>query len=154
MQKVTTPAISTIAASTPLQPASIDTAKPVVASRNMRPWAMTVSSKGKIMAVLSASGRERLYDRFLHGLKHLNGEQAAENNAKKKKKPAHTTQSTDCHNHANDHGAQPLHIDRPDFPEKAQSASASFFLSSRSSDSRFHSQPAKIHIINPRTGWL
>ena len=50
-----TPAIKTIAASTPLQPASIDTAKPVVASRTMRPWAMTVSSKGKMMTLLSAA---------------------------------------------------------------------------------------------------
>ena len=53
--KATTPAIKTIAASTPLQPASIDTAKTVVASRRMRRWAMTVSSKGKMMMVLSAA---------------------------------------------------------------------------------------------------
>ena len=54
-RKGTTPAIKTIAASTPLQPASIDTAKPVVASRRMRTWAMTVSSKYKMMTVLSAA---------------------------------------------------------------------------------------------------
>ena len=53
--KATTPAIKTIAASTPLQLASIDTVKPVVASRRMRRWAMTVSSKGKMMTVLRAA---------------------------------------------------------------------------------------------------
>ena len=50
--KATMPAISTMAASTPLHPASIETANPVVASRSTRPCAMTVSSKGSTTAVL------------------------------------------------------------------------------------------------------
>ena len=53
--KATMRAVSMIVASMPLPPASIVIAKPVVASRSMRPWAMTASSKGKIMTVLSAA---------------------------------------------------------------------------------------------------
>ena len=53
--KATTPAISTIVVYTPLHPASMDTAKLVVASRKMWTWAMPVSSKGKMMAPSTAS---------------------------------------------------------------------------------------------------
>ncbi len=47
--KASTPAINTMDASTPLHPASIDTAKPLTESRNMRPVLMTVSSNGRMI---------------------------------------------------------------------------------------------------------
>ena len=43
------PAMRTIAASKPFQPASIDTTKPFVASRKKLPWAIIVSLKGKML---------------------------------------------------------------------------------------------------------
>ena len=45
--------MSTMVASTPLQPDSIDTAKPVTESRRIRPLLITESSKGTTMAAES-----------------------------------------------------------------------------------------------------